>query len=324
VINTGSLKRWTLASLLAVACAVPQLVFAQASFKRIVVFGTSLSDPGNAFALYGGTNTPPSYEVDDFLVPPPQAPYARGGHHFSNGATWIEQFARPLGLAGSVRPALRGANRGATNYAVGGARAREDGLNFNLSAQVHAFLGHFNGAAPSDALYVIEMGGNDVRDAIGAYVTAGPSAAGMVIGEALGYIAHNIGLLSAAGATNFVVLNVPDLAVTPAIRTLDTFRPGAAILAAQLTQAFNDGLDGVVAGLPRFDIKQRVNDLIADPARFGLTNVNTACITRNAPFHCQNFDEYLFWDGVHPTAAVHAIIAQFAAAALLSGSVSVR
>jgi phospholipase/lecithinase/hemolysin len=47
-----------LTSLLAAACAVPQLASAQASFSRIVVFGTSLSDPGNAFALAGGTNTP--------------------------------------------------------------------------------------------------------------------------------------------------------------------------------------------------------------------------------------------------------------------------
>ena len=46
---------------------------AQAPFSSIVVFGTSLSDPGNAFALWGGTNTPPA---DPFLVP--SAPYARG------------------------------------------------------------------------------------------------------------------------------------------------------------------------------------------------------------------------------------------------------
>ena len=73
-------------------------------FAGIVVFGTSLSDSGNAFALRGGTNTPPDYLLDPFLVP--GAPYARGGHHFSNGATWIEQFARSRVLAGSDRPAL--------------------------------------------------------------------------------------------------------------------------------------------------------------------------------------------------------------------------
>ena len=44
-------------------------VAAGALFGSIVVFGTSLSDPGNAFALRGGTNTPPDYLLDPFLVP---------------------------------------------------------------------------------------------------------------------------------------------------------------------------------------------------------------------------------------------------------------
>ena len=98
---------------------------ARAPYSAIVVFGTSLSDSGNAFALRGGTNTPPDYILDPLLVP--AAPYARGGHHFSNGATWVEQFARSLRLAGSVRPAFGSGSRKATNYAVGAARAYDDG-----------------------------------------------------------------------------------------------------------------------------------------------------------------------------------------------------
>jgi len=53
----------------------------------------------------------------------PGAPYARGVHHLSNGATWVEQFARSVPLAGSVRPAFASDSLGATNYAVGAARA---------------------------------------------------------------------------------------------------------------------------------------------------------------------------------------------------------
>ena len=67
-------------------------------FNRIVVFGTSFSDPGNAYALTGATTVPPYDTLDPFLVP--SAPYAvGGGHHFSNGETRIEQLGRSIGLA---------------------------------------------------------------------------------------------------------------------------------------------------------------------------------------------------------------------------------
>jgi phospholipase/lecithinase/hemolysin len=321
VINTESLKRWTLASLLAAACAAPQFVSAQPAFKGIVVFGTSLSDPGNAFALAGGTNTPPDYDNDPFLIP--STPYARGGHHFSNGATWVEQLARPMGLAGSAAAAFRGAG-GASNYAVGGARARDFGDSPTLSAQVGAFLGDSGGAAPGNALYVVEMGGNDLRDALVAFF-ADPTGAtsGGIIADALTAIGGNIAALYAAGARKFLVWNAPNIGLTPAIAPLG---PAVAGLANTLTQAFNAKLEAEVLGplsaLPgieivRLDVYTKLNDIVASPAGFGLTTVNKACITPAvAPFACTNFDEYLFWDGIHPTKAAHAIIAQFAAATL--------
>ena len=107
-------------ALVVAPAAVPSA--APSPYAGIVVFGTSLSDSGNAFALRGGTNTPPDYDLDPLLVP--TAPYARGGHHFSDGATWIEQLARSFGLAVSARPAFSSQSGGATNYAVAGARPR--------------------------------------------------------------------------------------------------------------------------------------------------------------------------------------------------------
>jgi phospholipase/lecithinase/hemolysin len=283
-----------------------------------VAFGASLSDPGNAFALRGGTNTPPDYLLDPLLVP--SAPYARGGHHFSNGATWVEQFARSTGLAGTVRPAFQGES-GATNFAVGGARAYEDGINVNLSAQVEAFLQQVDHQASPDALYTIEMGGNDIRDALVAYTTG----SGPILHDAIVSIVTNVGRLYAAGARNFIVWRAPNVGLTPAIHTLDLLHPGAVQLATGLTQAFNGGLDGAlvqVSNLPgirivRLDAYRLLNDIVADPAAFGLTDVTSPCVTPNiAPFTCQTPDEFLFWDGIHPTKAVHAIIAQEAALAL--------
>jgi len=148
-IARSSCLRWMLIACFALLLARPEAALAQPPYSGVVVFGTSLSDSGNAFALHGGANTPPDYLLDPLLVP--SAPYAIGGHHFSNGATWVEQLARPLGLAGSVQPAFRGATRQATNFAVGGARAWGDGRNINLSDQVDGFLQSTGGTASSSA-----------------------------------------------------------------------------------------------------------------------------------------------------------------------------
>ena len=304
--------RWTLMGCLVLVLAAPEWAAAQSRFTGVVVFGTSLSDSGNAFALNGSASTPPDYLLNPLLIP--SAPYARGGHHFSNGATWIEQYARSLGVGGSVRPAFGGSSRQHTNFAVGAARAYNDGINFNLTRQVDAFLERSGGDADPQALYVIEMGGNDIRDAFQVYLMGGNS--GAIIAAALASIAVNIQRLHAAGAQQFLVWSAPNVGLTPAIRSLGA---GAMGLADYFTQVFNGGLTQTLAGLSalpgvslaRLDVYQILANIVANPAAFGLSNATTACVTpRIAPFFCQNTDEYLFWDGIHPTKAGHAILAE--------------
>src|SRR5690349_1967157 len=116
----------------------------------MVVFGDSLSDPGNHFVAYGTVSQPPFAPLPDF-------PYAIGGHHFSNGPTWIEQLSRALGMPTSGKPALR-APGVFTNYAVGRARARSGAPefpHFDLSTQRQMFLVDTGGAAPAAAVYVM-------------------------------------------------------------------------------------------------------------------------------------------------------------------------
>lgn len=293
---------------------VPIISAAQMSFDRIVVFGTSLSDPGNAYALIGWFNTPPYDTLDEFLVP--DAPYARGGHHFSNGATWVEQYARSLDLAETTRPALMATDGTASNYAVGGARAREDGINFNIATQVQFFLVDFP-ATPSNALYVIEMGSNDIRDAL--LVDPTPPGPAALLAEALEAITSAITTLYNAGARQFLILNVADISLTPAVLRMEVIMPGTAAYAQLLSISFNEELsillDSLESSLPkikisRLDIFAKMNDIADDPAGFGLTETEEACITPNiAPFTRRSPDEYLFWDGVHPTRATHGIIA---------------
>jgi outer membrane lipase/esterase len=277
---------------------------------QIVVFGDSLSDPGNAFALLGGTNTPPDYSVDALLIP--DRPYAKGGHHFSNGDTWVEQLARTWRLAENANPAFRSNAPKALNFAIGGARAGVGGGG-NLEVQVGAFLQRSGNVAPSDALYVIAIGGNDVRAAAAA---ADPLPALQAGAQG---IATQIAILYARGARNFLVWNSPDLGLTPALLALDQVLPGSAAGASFLSQTFNDvflaaalaeadTLPGIA--ITRFDAFTRLHEVVAQPQAFGLSNVTSACITpQSAPFHCQNPDEFLFWDGIHPTRAAHGIIA---------------
>jgi phospholipase/lecithinase/hemolysin len=298
--------RWMFAGLL--GCALGAAAAAPA--PGLVVFGDSLSDPGNAFALVGGTNTPPDYANDPFLVP--DQPYARGGHHFTNGDTWIELLARSRGLAANAQPAFRGASAGAANYAIGGARARDDGRPTSLSRQVDRFLQDVGGAAPGGALYVIEFGGNDIRDVA---VTQDPS----IVASALGAIQADIVRLYGAGARTFLVWNSPKVAATPAIRMADALFPGTAAAVDFVTQQYNGALQQVLAGLAQalpgsrfvpYDAYGNVAAIVANGAAFGLTNVTDACIQPDvAPYFCQAPGDYLFWDGIHPTEAVHGIIA---------------
>jgi outer membrane lipase/esterase len=311
-----------LAILFTILLLIPLSSHADRIFERFVVFGDSLSDPGNAYALSGRHLKPPYESLDIFLVP--DAPYARGGNHFSNGKTWIEQLAGPLDVEGSVGPAFSGVNReklNKSNYAVGGARAYDDGVNINLTDQVNAFFADARGVAPTNSLYVVAVGGNDVRDAIAA-LSVDPSGAvsAQLMNDALTVISDNIISLYGSGARSFLIANAPDLSLTPAIQRLDIFSPGAMMTAAILSARFNAALDGVLvqlsANLPglqvaRLDLMGILHEIVSDPTASGLKNVSDACIRpMQKPAACRKPNRYLFWDGIHPTKAAHRILAK--------------
>ncbi len=303
--------------LLAFASASPALAGAP---HRFVVFGDSLSDPGNAFVLLRDVEVPPF----DNLIP--DAPYARGAFHFSNGPTWVEQLSLLDHAVPSAGPALF-IPLLFSNYAVGGARARREGP-FDLSTQVGLFVRDFRGQGPSDALYIVFVGGNDLRDALEelAVDTSGATSAA-IVQSALLAIRDNLLTLHAAGARNFLVANAPDIGLTPFVRLLGPAAQGAAtFLAAQ----FNGGLDLILQGvegvggthITRLDVFRFLNDVVARPADFGLTDATHPCIVLNTRVHpfCGTPNKFLFWDGIHPTFAGHRLLAERANAALGAAS----
>jgi outer membrane lipase/esterase len=141
---------------------------------RIAVFGDSLSDTGNVFALTGMVSTRP-YNASNI----PDAPYPIGGLNFSNGHIWIWKVGQKLNNVVDVSAALR-APQAYNNYAFGRARARDGASPIpSLSQQVGLYLGNHGNISGTRQFIVI--GGNDVRDAISAYLTGGPVAAGQII-----------------------------------------------------------------------------------------------------------------------------------------------
>jgi outer membrane lipase/esterase len=281
--------------------------------QRLVFFGDSLTDPGNHFIAFREVSTRP-------FEPVPSASYAIGGFHFSNGATWAEQLAWQLHSPASGLPALL-APRVFTNYAVGRARARPGAPefpHFDLATQVGRFLRDFHGSAPAEPIYSVWIGSNDLNDALGA-LALDPSGATSVaiLTAAVTSVAGNIQALWVAGARDFLVPNIPNLAVTPAVRAAG---PAAQAGATFLTLSYNAALAqalGALSALPGIriiplDVDGLLAQTIADPGAAGLTNAVDAClrfgVIQNAI--CSTPNRYLFWDGIHPTRAGHGILAR--------------
>ncbi len=295
------------------------------TFSHIYSFGDSLSDSGNmaqlALSGFVPVTTPP---YTQFV---PDGPYASG--RFSNGPVWVERLAATLGLGADTFPSLLGGK----SYAYGGARVGVDGggLPPSVVSQVAMFTGTHS-SADASALYVVWGGGNDLRDAADAAAAAlagggtaadAAAAATPIISNAITSLTNSITSLAGLGATRFLVPNMPDLGLVPALIV-----QGAAAQAgaSDLSGLFNLGLSGALNGLEtalpisiaRLDIFQLLHDIDANPAAFGLSNTTDGCALANAGAGCANPADYMFWDGIHPTTAGHAIIADAALNSLSS------
>jgi phospholipase/lecithinase/hemolysin len=280
--------------------------------NRLVIFGDSLSDPGNFFIAYGQVSQAP-------FAPIPDAPYDVGaGHHFTDGKTWAERLAAELDTPSSGLPAL--ARPGEfTNYAVGRARARPNAPAFaayDLSTQVSLYLADFRGHATSNAIYIIWIGGNDLDDALHALATDPTGATSAAIAQtAIAAVAANVQVLWSAGARTFLIPNLPDLGAAPAVRALG---PSAVAAASQLTGLYNAGLQQALSQLQvlpqiqfvQFDVNSLLRGVIAYPRAFDLDDVVDACLTffTTADPICAHPRRHLFWDGIHPTVAGHEIL----------------
>ena len=291
----------------------------------------------------------------------------------SNTATiWVEGVAARLGVAITqnqagfgpvsasnpvVCPAARSAPvlaSSCTGYAQGGARVTNpagvnnpngNGISGTSPApmtvpvvtQVANHVAQFTGFNGGDIVFVW-AGANDALIQLGAVAAGLPVATAVanmqLAGTELATLVRD--QIIARGATRVMVLNVPDLAVTPSFTSLPAANRA---LATQLTAEFNSslatGLNGSIAQI--FDARAFLNAAVASPATYGFTNVtSTACdparmaaITGGSSLFCNaslasafvapvpnlnslrtgaSASTWLFADGVHPTTGGHRVL----------------
>ncbi len=305
-----------IARLLTAACLTAVLVLGSISsvsahdsdreITGLFVFGDSLSDSGNLFALTSGAE-------------PPSPPYFDG--RFSNGPVWVETLAELLGLDESR----------VNIQAIGGAftdtRNSNDLLipgpdDNGILSQVANFAAA-GGEIERDDLVVVWGGainyifdlGSDPEDVVDDLVQA-------------------IEELAALGGRLFLVPNLPNLGDTP----LQAFLPpGEPDFLNSQVQQHNAELAEAMARLGRRSGHVEIVELDINTAFDALLggsifqNVISSCLIQVAPgvprivtFACFKDGDpldaagtgTLFWDLIHPTTAAHEIIALVAHAAL--------
>jgi phospholipase/lecithinase/hemolysin len=286
-------------------------------FTSIVVFGDSLSDTGNLAHL--------TYDKYGFRVPGPIADYTDG--RFNDGfdtlppaqnysGVWIEQLAESI----PSKPVVKSSLDGGTDYAYGFATTGSGTSVFafgpgnslsvnveNIGQQITDYLATHPRITPK-TLFVVWGGANDLLNA-----TSQSDVIEAGINQAL-----NIQRLIDAGATQFIVPNLPPLGLTPRLNgSLATSVPATAASAlynavlgsgVSLILEFNRNKHLHIAQL---DVFALYTGIVASPASYSLTNVTAS--SQGMPV---DPDTYLFWDDLHPTTHGHNILAVTAASIL--------
>jgi outer membrane lipase/esterase len=289
--------RRALPALTLATVALASLPAAASPYTSMVVFGDSLSDNGNN-ASFGLINPGQVITGNTYV---PSFSYASGT--YSNGPVWASDVASKLGVT------LTPSHLGGTDFAYGGATTGPavSGFPFSLLTQANQYLGSTGNVASANALYVIEGGGNNARAALTAI--AGGAAPGPTILSTALLFAANIGTivdqLQLAGAKHIVVWDTPNIGLAPAVAAAGPAAAGlGSFLAASMNAALAVRLAGEV-GVSTFDIFGLGTSIALDPLAFGLTNATDAC----GAVVGANCNTYEYWDGIHPTAAGHMLIA---------------
>lgn len=264
--------------------------------KGIVAFGDSLTCNGNA-CIHSGEPLPMCTLYPD--------------GRFTDGDVWIEVLSEKLGLERPT-PSLAGG----LNFAYGGATT---GWNpspniLNVGNQIKDYLERTSGRANSSNLFIIWAGGNDIKNKVWPK-------------KLVPNLRKHIITLANAGAKTFLVPNFPPLGKTPiAESALSSIGYGISRFGKYLNliddpdfthQKINAFIDRVADGtvvLLNYHLEHMLQNLEQSLGitiyRLDAYNYFYAVLDNKDLFGLGPDDELFLYDGFHPSALVHALIAQ--------------
>ncbi|PVU98723.1 hypothetical protein BB559_001346 [Furculomyces boomerangus] len=280
---------------------------------QLVVFGNSLSDIGNIENV--------TYEV----------PWWNG--HFSTGPVWNEYLAYYN-------------NYTLVNYAIGGATSNNTFVNLmtqgnvtipsvpdQITTYTGVFGGKYNASALADDIAVIEIGANDFLD--GSLLLAADKIDMTAFTDGVvSDIVNSLQSLITFGYRKLLVTDIPDVKVTPAIlafgetggSNIDEYvtTVNTKLTAATQKLATDSGKNvDYIRVVSLYNILSVAADKNVTDA-LGITVVDKECypVTTNKTLisSCDNPDQYVFADWIHPTTTVHALAGAIFAEIIDNGS----
>jgi phospholipase/lecithinase/hemolysin len=286
---------------------------AKTRYNSVFVFGDSLSDTGNNYAL------------SQSLIPP--EPFYYQGR-LTNGLNWVDYLSQDLGLNltnyAELNPNISIPKDG-INFAFGGAKTGTENLGnppfpfLGVEQQIDAYQNLLAGKkAKSNSLHLIMAGGNDY---IGGMTNPQESVSNLV---------NAVTELASVGARDVVVFNMPDLGKTPLGLSQGSLVSSQLSALSQVHNALlAKSLAGLSEQLPQtkitsFDLYGLFNSIQLNPAAFGYKNVTDNCTGISFPnvsqanvsgwqacssAIAQDPKAFLFYDDQHPTTTTNALLA---------------
>lgn len=273
------------AALLFPALLLPGSPASATPYTDIVVFGDSLVDAGNISLLSPG-------------IAPASLGYYKG--RLSNGPLYTDRLYQ-ASYGSEMTPSLLGGS----NFAFGFARAI-DNSGFStgadpipdLGAQIDMFAARTGGSADPNALYLINIMGNDVVALMQNDIDGmTPDAYAAAVAASM---AEQIQRLNDMGARHILATGVPNANIPEAFL---------------LQQYLDDALAGLELEneLMLYSFLDLFTRILTNPTSVGLPadfDSTTPCLVGETPAPDIDCTGYFFFDQTHPTTAIHAVIAR--------------